>query len=371
MSEQKHILFLCGWYPSKVSPNNGDFIQRHAEAVLLNHKVSIIHIISDENSKKKIQYSAEKINGITTHIAYIKSTKNPFNKLFLFLKAFKELLNNVGDFDFVHVNKLFPFGIFALFLKWFKNKEFIVSEHWTGYHEPQSKNISSFEIFLSKIIAKNAKYLSPVSKDLQSSMEKLGLNGNYCIVPNVVDTNLFKPKNKKKEKFTILHASNMLDKHKNVSGIIKTIKKFSAFTQDFQLILVGENSNQYQKLSDELGVSKYIEFKDHVPHQTVVELMQNSDVFVLFSNYENLPCVILESFSCGIPVISTNVGGISEFFPNDFGFLITPNNESELLEKLNHIYQNPNFDKEKLHLYATQNFGKKAIADAFSKLYFN
>ena len=45
------VLFICGWYPSRVSPYNGDFIERHAKAVSKKHFVNIIHIISDKNQK--------------------------------------------------------------------------------------------------------------------------------------------------------------------------------------------------------------------------------------------------------------------------------------------------------------------------------
>lgn len=84
MSNKLHILFVCGWYPSKVSPTNGDFIQRHAEAVSLNHKVTVIHIITNKEAKKNIDYTTEKINGIETHIGYIKHCNNPFKKIFFY-----------------------------------------------------------------------------------------------------------------------------------------------------------------------------------------------------------------------------------------------------------------------------------------------
>ena len=59
-----------------------------------------------------------------------------------------------------------------------------------------------------------------------------------------------------------------------------------------------------------------IEFINHIPQQELVSHLQSASIFVLFSNYENLPCVILEAFSCGVSVIATKVGGIQEFFPN-------------------------------------------------------
>ena len=80
MTPKLHILFLCGWYPSRVLTNNGDFIQRHAEAVATKHNVSVLHIISDPNCINDIEYSFEKTNGVNTHIAYVKTTINPIIK---------------------------------------------------------------------------------------------------------------------------------------------------------------------------------------------------------------------------------------------------------------------------------------------------
>ena len=78
--EKLHILFLASWYPSRVLKSNGDFIQRHAEAVALQHKVSVIHVKSDNNLKQKIEIDDKEVNGIRTIIAYVKNSKNPFIK---------------------------------------------------------------------------------------------------------------------------------------------------------------------------------------------------------------------------------------------------------------------------------------------------
>ena len=369
-TKKLHVLFLCGWYPSRVLPNNGDFIQRHAEAVNFQHQVSVLHIITDKKLHQPIEIVSENINGIATHIAYVKDSKNPIVKIYRFYSAFQKLLKLIGKFDIVHLNKLFPFGLFALYLKKKFKTDYIISEHWTGYHQPKAEKITHLELFLSKIISKRAKYNCPVSYDLQQSMEKLGLIGNYYPVPNVVNTDLFslKQDNITNQKFTILHASNMLDEHKNVSGIIKTAAKFREFTENFKLILIGENSIQYKSLADSLDITNHVEFIEHIPHTDIIEQMQNADVFVLFSNYENLPCVILESFACGTPVISTNIGGIVEYFPKDFGKLITPKNEEELLNSLKAIFSEQ-IDKNLLHEYAKTHFSQEVIANKFSELY--
>jgi len=369
LKKKLHILFLCGWYPSSVLPQNGDFIMRHAEAVSSKHRVSVLHIISKPGLSKS-RFEVDKASNLHSYIAYIKPSKNPILKLFRFWFAYQQLLKQIGSFDVVHLNKLYPFGLFALHLKKLKHLPYIISEHWTGYHLKEQKSLPWVERVLSKIITKNASSVCPVSTDLKNSMLKSGLKGSYEIIPNVVNTHLFKPAKKTTKKFTITHISNLEDQHKNISGMLRVAKQFESSIDSFQWNFIGGKKNRYKELIDELNFKKNtIHFMDQLSHKKIPKQLTQSDVFVLFSNYENLPCVILEAFACGIPVISTHVGGIHEFFPKDFGFLIEQNNEDQLLKKIMEIHQNPITKSDDMHQYANTNFSSEKICESFSRLY--
>jgi glycosyltransferase involved in cell wall biosynthesis len=371
LNNKLHVLFLCGWYPSRVSPTNGDFIERHAKAVSLKHKVTVVHIITDKILSANIEIISKQENQITTHIAYLKSTNNPLKKIALFGKAFLVILKKTSSFNIVHLNEIFPFGIFSLYLKWFKNKRFIISEHFTGYHQPQAKKLTFSQKFISKIITKNATFISPVSNNLRDAMLSLNLKGKYFRVPNVVDTSLFFPSENDNQPFTITHISNMLNKHKNVEGFLRVVKKLESKIANFKVQLIGENSIQYKTYVEKIKIDiDKVEFIDHIPHKEVASYLQNSNLFVLFSNYENLPCVILESFACGTPVIATNVGGVSEFFPTEFGFLVSPNDENALLHKILTMHRGFKINKNDMYNYVEENFSEDKIASDFEKLYF-
>ena len=342
---------------------------RHAKAMSSKHSVSVLHIIS-KNGLLKTEFEVKKESNFNTYIAYTKPSKNLFIKLYRFWFAYKILLARIEPFDIVHLNKLYPFGFFALHLKKFKQIPFIISEHWTGYHLKGNKSFSCIEKIFSKRISKNASFICPVSRDLKKSMLEYGLEGNYKIVPNVVDTALFKPKLKITNEFTITHISSLLDKHKNISGMLRVAKKLENTIDSFKWNFIGGKENQFKDLIKSLEFNKdQIHFIDHLDHEKIPEKLNESDIFVLFSNYENLPCVILESFACGTPVISTDVGGINEFFPNEFGFLIEKNNEKQLENKILNLYHNPKNQSSKMHQYAIDNFSSKRICDSFTKLY--
>ena len=369
MKKKLHILFLCGWYPSNVLPKNGDFIMRHAKTVSAMHTVSVLHIISKPRISKT-EIEVEKDNDLHTYIAYIKPSKNPFFKLYRFWFAYQALLKEIGGFDIVHLNKLYPFGLLALHLKKIKKLPYIISEHWTGYLLKEKKSLPWLEQILSKKITANASFVCPVSSDLKNSMLKSGLRGNYQIIPNVVNTTLFKPTLKTSKVFTITHISSLLDKHKNISGMLRVAKQLEDCIDSFQWNFIGGTEGQFKNLIKNLDFKKnQVCFIDHIDHKKVPGFLNASDVFILFSNYENLPCVILEAFSCGVSVIATKVGGIQEFFPNEFGFLIDKKNEQQLLDKIISLYKEPKNQQPIMHQYAIDNFSSEKICDSFTKLY--
>lgn len=369
MNKKLHILFISSWYPSRVFPTNGDFVQRHAEAVATKHKVTVIHVVTDSNLKSSKNFN-EKINNVDTKIIYIPKTNNKILKLFHFFKAYLSIIKKIKTIDVVHVNITFPIGLIALYLKWFLHKPYIISEHWSGYLFPNNKSISISQKIITKIILKNASFICPVSANLKNEMLSFGLKGNYFPIPNVVDTTQFNPLEINSDEFIVTHISGMDNSIKNIDGILNVISKIQTKIPKLTFNLIGDNSNKYINRINSLKIGK-INVINQIPNLEVANYLKQSKVFILFSNYENLPCVILESFACGVPVISTNVGGISEYFPLNFGYLIEPKDEEALEKSILKIYNNElKYNKKLMYNYAENNFGINIISDNFSKLYF-
>lgn len=371
MNKRLHILFLSSWYPSRVLPTNGDFIQRHAEAVALKHKVTSIHVISDPKIAKNIEIIDKKINEIRTLIAYVKSTNNPILKIIIHFIAYLKILKKIKSFDIVHLNVIYPAGIIALYLKWFKHKPFIISEHCTKYYEPYCYNFKLIPKKITQLIAKNAIVICPVTNNLGNAMKKFGLNNNYIKVPNVVDTKLFVPSKKNSKTYSIIHISSMNLFQKNVPQILKVINQLQLTNINFKFYLIGGNANEFRSFSYKLGIKpNNIVFKNQMTQTKLATYIQKSDVLVLFSEIESSSCVLLEALSCGVKVITTNVGGASENLPEKYGYLINKNDHKALLNTLIAFEKNKNkISKKEMHNYIKQNFSQKAIAKQFTKVY--
>jgi glycosyltransferase involved in cell wall biosynthesis len=81
----------------------------------------------------------------------------------------------------------------------------------------------------------------------------------------------------------------------------------------------------------------------------------------MFSRFENLPCVLLEALCCGLPVISTNVGGIAEAVNDENGILIESENIPALanaMQKMIDEYHRYNHEKIAAEASAKYNYTK-------------
>lgn len=372
MDNKLHILFLCGWYPSRVLPTNGDFIQRHAEAVGKKHKVTILHIITDNNLKEDIEITRQEKKNITTHIAYLRRTSNPFKRILLFREAFLTLLKEIERFDVVHLNEIYPFGLFSLYLKWFKNKPFIISEHFTGYLKASNIKTSFFQKIISKQIVKKAIAICPVSDYLSNNMKELGFKGNFVTVPNVVDTTLFCSNKKKDPVLKLVHVSSLKDGHKNISGMLRVAKLLDTKLDYFEWKFIGGNGNEYKEYLTELNIQNgSISFLEHQTHKELVTNLQEASICISFSNYETFGIVIPEAIASGTPVISTETGVAIDFKNHTFCKVIPTKNETLLFQeilKAKITFANLNLDE--MHAFVKQKFSKDVVLDKFTSLYY-
>lgn len=368
--EKKNILFISSWYPNKLEPTNGNFVQRHAEAVSLIHSVEVLHSIGDPFQTEKFLFDDQQKNGIRTLIVYYKNSSNPVQNFIRRMKAYSMGFKKMQKPHLVHANVLHNNILFAVYLKRKLGIPFVVTEHWTALREINAASTSAKIKKIAKFIGNEASAILPVSADLMKGLKYLGIKTPMKVIPNVVNTNLFEPKSFPNERFTFIHVSNLIAR-KNPEKIVKTALKLFGKGYDFNLKIGGDGD--ISELEALRGNSIYKERIEIFGTQTLDEIakkMKTSDCFILLSNDENQPCVIAESFASGINVISTNVGGIAEFFPDKAGFLLEKPDE-KLLEEAMLKIMSDHFPKDSSTLvkYAQDTFSVDAIGKQFSAVY--
>lgn len=382
---KKNILFLSSWYPNRVMPTLGNFVQKHAEAVALYDHVAAVFVCSDENNQEHYEVVESEIHGVKTVNVYYKKVKHKIpvisqlQKAHRYLKAHRIGLSVVRKhqktIDLVHHNIVYPAGIVAWYLKKFHHIPYIITENWTGYLPSKNTKLGWLELRLSRMIANNADCITPVSNDLKMAMQGWGLGKKFEIVYNVTDTRLFHPEKKDHlEKVKFIHISTLDDAHKNISGMLRVIERLSKKRNDFEAWFIGDgDSRPHQQLAKELGILNVFAFFDGTKTTTeVAEIMRKGDCFLLFSNYENLPCVMVEAFASGLPIVSSTAGGIPEHVTEKHGFLVSPRDEAALEERLEQVIdgiKKKQYNPQFLHEYAVNNFSYEQVGKKFDDLY--
>lgn len=371
MNRKLHILFICSWFPSRVLKTNGDFIQRHAEAVSLLHKVSVLHIVTD-TSISKTEITIDHQKGVLIYIGYLPKTGNGLFRFFLYTQVFIKILKKIGNFDLVHVHRIYPLGVFALFLKWFKNIPYLLTEHWTGYLSNSTEKLSNFEKLVVRHLVAKALFVCPVSKLLKKDMLQLGFKGRYKCIGNVIDASIFSPIKKNNTPFTLVHVSNLRDVQKNISGMLRVAKKIENQIGSYTWKFIGGSSKNYQNLITELNFTKAnLLFENHLSQEALSIHLKEADLCISFSNYESFGIVVPEALLCGTAVIATQTGIISEMPTDDMIKSIPIKNETALEKAiLAHYNSKENPDYNELTSFIHSNFNKEQVAKKYSQLYY-
>jgi len=119
---------------------------------------------------------------------------------------------------------------------------------------------------------------------------------------------------------------------------------------------LGYGSESLEPVCREAGVLDLIEFLGAVALEKRIEFFRQADIFVLPTYAEAMPMSIIEAMAAGLPVISTNVGGIPELIENDVdGLLFAPGDVSDLADKIAFLLENE---------FVRREFGAKAAQKA-------
>ena len=271
----------------------------------------------------------------------IKNLKNPSFTVFGIAKA----IVNSKKYDVVHAWNIPS----AFIMKKINTKKKILSVH--GIYGQQIEQIHSKTISKIGKKAENKAFKNPDvfttdSKYVQNFYQnKLGID--FIHLPAPLDTSKFQEMpNIEKKKDQIIYIGR--DSYEKGIDVLKKIEK---------------------------SIEGNVVYCTELSWNETMKKLKKSTILVVPSRMESIPQVIKEAFYLKIPVIATNVGGISELVKSqETGILIEPENSQSLLDEINKLLKNPILQEklsENAHKFIMENYTWESLYQKYVNLYQN
>ncbi|MBW3127334.1 glycosyltransferase [Hymenobacter profundi] len=384
------VLMLPKWYPHRYDDQDGDFVARHVAAIAPHAQTAVVFAAVARGPLPHLVVGEVDMAGPTPTWRYYYRARptglgliDKLLKLILYYwcvgcgyrKAVQHW--NGQRPQLVHVHVLLRTGLFAWWLRARHGIPYLITEHWTLYLPAKATNIGMLRKWLTRHVVAQAAALHTVSDNLRQAMQALGIsNPHTVVIPNVVDTQLFRPSlpYPRRAGRRLLHVAAFNEAAKNLTGLLRVLARLKE-QPDISLRVAGYGPDEAHVLqtAQQLGLlDGTVRFLGKLPSAAVAHEMQQADCLVLFSNYENLPCVLIEAQASGLPAVATRVGGVPELLPADgrFGLLVPPGDEGALADALLSALENPTqFSPDLMRARVEEKFSYEAVGEQFALLY--
>lgn len=294
-----------------------------AKGIKEKHEILVVFGVNGPIIK---DFNAADLNTKVLHT--MKSDFNVLNDI----RSIKSFIKIIREFnpDIIHSHSS-KAGLIGRISSYLMNVKSVFTVHGWGFGENQGKVKSFVLIAMEKFLKRLTSYYIFVSEfDFEVAKQKFGrVKGSV-----IYNGSNFKIYNQlgRIELDMIMVARN--DPQKDYETLIKALKvsKFNSI----KFVGKGTDSQEFKNHVQSLVGDNYSKIEFLGERRDIDVLLENSNLFVLSTNYEGLPISIIEAMSKSLPIIATNVGGISELVSDECnGFLVEHRNPNQLSEKIN------------------------------------
>ncbi len=347
------IMIVAGGYPSKREPQWGCFERDQAYALKnLGHEVSIIYVdMRFRTYWRKIGITHITDNGIEICGIFLF----PFLKLSSLSKnlhfyivgkmldcVFRSITKRVGIPDVIYAHYLSNIA-FSTVLKEKYHIPLVGIEHWS---ELTKEHLRPIVRFRGNIAYHKTDKLLAVSKSLQSHIKKhfdidstvvYDMLGPEFVNSEIVDRN--KEKKGLRGKFTFIAIGSLIYR-KGFDLLLDAFSKSRLYEKDCRVTIIGDGPEKTNLLSQakNLGIADEVHLVGRKNKKEIIQLLNESNVFVLPSRAETFGVVCIESLSQGLPNIATICGGPEEFVTERNGILVSTNNADAIADAMVKMY---------------------------------
>lgn len=361
------VLMACQNHPDKYHPYWGTFIERSINSIVRNGiEVDAIiprpHVLPVRGFPYSDVSRLPLKNGSGNYPKYYpRYFYFPPKRLFYGLSG-NSYARNVTKFakknidipDVIHAHHVYMdgYGMIELSKEW--DVPLIVVEHGAIL-----KQIINWNYMYAKIIKTlhAADHILCVSDDLVALILKHGIDKEkVSLVPIGVDIDIFKKGDTDiiKQDFSIennvkivLYVGQLIPR-KGLNYLIEAIPKVLDKHKNIYFIFVGTGSQEKDlfDMCQQKNIPKNVQFTGNIDLCQLIKWYSIANIFVLPSLSEGRPTVIYEAMSCELPVIATDVGGVSEQVKTGHsGLIIEPRDSNALADSINYLLDNEDLAK--------------------------
>jgi len=318
-----------------------------------------IEVIAKNNKRVNENIVKDNIN-----YSLISIQKNKFlTHLYFFYKSCK--LINQKNPHIIHGISFFPVGVLCIFYKFFFNRTTVIHAHASDVYF-----INKFLMrYLGSFIINYLDLVISITDHLSEFLARRTNCRHDKIFRLPISTNFHPSKKVKKvsSPLRILWIGNF----RPLKGTKTMIKCYNLVQAklDARLTIVGgnksEKSSKYMiecmQFINNFKLEDNIKFTGSISSKQISNEYKNHDILVISSYSEGFPSIILEAAVNSLPIVSTNVGGISEFLSSDC--LVSPGDHIGLAKKIITISESNYFRKNII----AQNYTKAQEEYSFEK----
>lgn len=130
------------------------------------------------------------------------------------------------------------------------------------------------------------------------------------------------------------------EKPKNQASVLRAVASLKPENWSLELVGDGPELQENKKLAEQLNIQDRVFFPGACTQ--IAHRLANADVFILASDWEGLPLTILEAMRAGLPVVASNVGGVSEAVINNVtGLLVERGDDAGLTKAIARLMASP------------------------------
>lgn len=353
------VVVITCWYPNRVNPGAGIFVERDVRALARDHEVRVVHLVAPDLHDGIIRTR-------TDSVPVLRVPMDPWNPLSV-LRAAAQLRTLTGSAEILHT-MAFPSAEPVRILPRGR-QPWVHTEHFTGVVSVAEQG-SFLRRAAARFVLGGPDLVTAVSSYLGNAITALG-RPDAEVVPNIVETEGYIPPRRPDGALRLV-AVGSLTEHKDPLLAVHVVAELARRGHDVHLTWYGEGPlrGATEAAASDLGVSDRVTLAGTVPPCEIAPAIGQSDALLHTSTIETFSLVAAEALAVGRPVIIQERGGHRDFAVPPWAALVGRRTPEAFADAVEHALESVSELDPQPHALGIKNqFSPEAFRERWNGIY--